>query len=543
MTLSDWTWDPGRKEYYKYDDQSESYHYQSGYKILKNQEVLHPSTLPLDQGPIPTSAGTLHGRTLSDESTASAASAFSQLSLNDGPAATGYGHQDSSPHPAEATGFKYDQSRPQYPRPPQGYTASPPAAAALGASVATSYQMSYTSNPVASGRPLPSSSQYRRHSIGTGYGRGQPRENAATSTSHGHQQHMNVLLVPGEGRSGDVPLNLDLGPSTAITEPALLQLKPGLAAHRKLKGTSGETEILDPDFKIRRPGRDFFKKGMVFKVLWPELAGDGNQGVTIATGPGYGERVHFKIRWFVVVREGSDCCTCLSIQTYQRRGVGSKVKAHHAIIHTGNRVPDELPSEKSKGTWDLPMGESIKVTANRAWEKLDPLSRINFVKIYTVEHNVKVKDFGKVDADNEWKLVAQFNRHWGIPGDAPLPPFDNRSRSQNTPDIYTPATRTPGAYSGTPTTQYNPYLHQQPTLISPYSYPTAQTDATAPPMDPIIESATEESQRYDEGYRVSYSGQGGQYGQSEGYGSVRGYGPSGGNAQRGGYYGNRGGYH
>jgi hypothetical protein len=65
-------------------------------------------------------------------------------------------------------------------------------------------------------------------------------------------------------------------------------------------------------YAVQYPGYDFFKKGLVFKVLWPELAGDTDKDMTIATAPRFeGEKIFAKIRWFVVVREGDDCCTCL----------------------------------------------------------------------------------------------------------------------------------------------------------------------------------------------------------------------------------------
>jgi hypothetical protein len=64
-------------------------------------------------------------------------------------------------------------------------------------------------------------------------------------------------------------------------------------------------------FQIRRPGYRFFKRAVVFRVLWPELAGDANQNITIATTGAFGEQTYYKIRWFVVIREGHNCCTCL----------------------------------------------------------------------------------------------------------------------------------------------------------------------------------------------------------------------------------------
>jgi hypothetical protein len=40
--------------------------------------------------------------------------------------------------------------------------------------------------------------------------------------------------------------------------------------------------------------------------------------------------------------------------------------------------------------------EPLEVAPERAEEILDPMSRLNFGKIYTVEHNVKVLPIGRV---------------------------------------------------------------------------------------------------------------------------------------------------
>jgi hypothetical protein len=64
------------------------------------------------------------------------------------------------------------------------------------------------------------------------------------------------------------------------------------------------------------------------------------------------------------------------------------------------------------------------VIPNRPYDKMHPLSRINFFKPYTVEHNVKVYDFGRVDERDEWKLIKQWMEAWGIgdPRNPPRPP-------------------------------------------------------------------------------------------------------------------------
>ena len=50
----------------------------------------------------------------------------------------------------------------------------------------------------------------------------------------------------------------------------------------------------------------------VFKVLWPEIVGRINPGVTVVSDTRFSnEQFASKIRWFVVIKEGKDCCSCL----------------------------------------------------------------------------------------------------------------------------------------------------------------------------------------------------------------------------------------
>jgi hypothetical protein len=55
-----------------------------------------------------------------------------------------------------------------------------------------------------------------------------------------------------------------------------------------------------------------------------------------------------------------------------------------------------------------PMMPEIRVRAKRKGDKLDKMSRIDFSRMYTVEHNVKVYDFGDVHKDYLDKLI----QHW-----------------------------------------------------------------------------------------------------------------------------------
>jgi hypothetical protein len=90
------------------------------------------------------------------------------------------------------------------------------------------------------------------------------------------------------------------------------------------------------------------------------------------------------------------------ILTYGKRGTVNRPDAgHHAIAYMTARAPNPLPDEQLNR-------HSIKIIP-RGGEQLHAASRINFSKIYTVEHNLKVKSIGVVpDEYLAWvKLYCQ----------------------------------------------------------------------------------------------------------------------------------------
>ncbi|KAF2431668.1 hypothetical protein EJ08DRAFT_571714, partial [Tothia fuscella] len=146
----------------------------------------------------------------------------------------------------------------------------------------------------------------------------------------------------------------------------------------------------------------FFRIGKVFKALCYEPAGNGlpSRSQTVSETSQYiGEGAITRIRWFVVVGEGPSFCACLPIQTYSRQGVSSTrlTKNHHSIIHTGERPPPStLLKQPNAKNGESGMRQPIQVRPNHMTDKLDQISRLCYEKVYTVEHNVKVCDFGDV---------------------------------------------------------------------------------------------------------------------------------------------------
>jgi hypothetical protein len=92
------------------------------------------------------------------------------------------------------------------------------------------------------------------------------------------------------------------------------------------------------------------------------------------------------------------------ILTYGGRGT-TKYGAHpedHALIYTSQKEPSLKNGEKLSK-------KSIRVGPIDPSEALDPASRLNYSKHYTVEHNVKVFFVGRVIPEHEQRIVAAYN--------------------------------------------------------------------------------------------------------------------------------------
>ena len=210
-------------------------------------------------------------------------------------------------------------------------------------------------------------------------------------------------------------------PAERMTDPELLH--KGIQAHRFLHATdNNETEQLYSTFRVRN--HPFFVLGRVFLVLWVEPAGENTTVVTSVERsdpdpPGfsrgrYQERVYSKVRRFVVIREGKDYCSALPVVTYGRQGVGKRgvVKAEHAIVHTTRDSPRPVPAELPHRNEDGMRSQPIRIVPDQPTDKLDSMSRIDFGKIYTIQHNIKVKPFGNVHERSRGALFTQFNNVW-----------------------------------------------------------------------------------------------------------------------------------
>jgi hypothetical protein len=142
----------------------------------------------------------------------------------------------------------------------------------------------------------------------------------------------------------------------------------------------------------------------VFKVLWSEPTGAGGTEITERGGGGKNGAFQ-KHRRFVIVDTRKGHSICLPILTYGGQGT-LKYGVHpedHAPIYSSRRDgPCLLEGEQ-------PGKEAIRVEVIDLSHKLDPMSRLNYAKLYTVEHNVKVFFIGKIAKSSEQKVVDAYN--------------------------------------------------------------------------------------------------------------------------------------
>lgn len=129
-------------------------------------------------------------------------------------------------------------------------------------------------------------------------------------------------------------------------------------------------------------------------VFWPELAGTPETERTI----------YWKIRRFVVIRAKSAYCLCLSISTYQGQGTtkaGVAIHDHAPLLPVDGEVL--LHPEEEQLTKD-----PLYIKAEDPSIQIDPMSRINFAKVYTVEYNLKVRKVGRIVSDSVRKMEGYF---------------------------------------------------------------------------------------------------------------------------------------
>ncbi|KAJ5093543.1 hypothetical protein N7456_009404 [Penicillium angulare] len=214
----------------------------------------------------------------------------------------------------------------------------------------------------------------------------------------GLEEHISSQLIPAPAARhlghrwdpilGDFQRNLDTLARQA-TDPTYENPERG-----------DEHDTLDPRYKRQAEPRRFFRVGRVFSMLWHENAGfHGTIMSQKAPGSGreytkgkFQEPIYSSIRRMVVIKEQKGCCWCIPITTYSGQGVAKAGvdRSKHAIIYMRGTQPVTRTNEPRMTK------EPLEVEPAKADQKLDPMSRLNFGKVYTVEHNVKVLPVGRI---------------------------------------------------------------------------------------------------------------------------------------------------
>lgn len=92
--------------------------------------------------------------------------------------------------------------------------------------------------------------------------------------------------------------------------------------------------------------------------------------------------------------------------TYGYRGLrksGVRPEEHAVVYSSKKEGPYFLDREQ-----ELTMKKPIRIELEGPSHKLDPTSRLNYAKVYTVEHNVKVLFLGRVAKHHEQVVAAAF---------------------------------------------------------------------------------------------------------------------------------------
>lgn len=94
------------------------------------------------------------------------------------------------------------------------------------------------------------------------------------------------------------------------------------------------------------------------------------------------------------------------ILTYGGQGT-TKYGSHpedHAVIYSSKEGGPQYLYNETKI-----IKKPIRCDIKQPEEKLDPASRLNYAKLYTVEHNVKVMFIGRVATKYEQQIVTDYN--------------------------------------------------------------------------------------------------------------------------------------
>ncbi|KAK7420023.1 hypothetical protein QQX98_003029 [Neonectria punicea] len=178
-----------------------------------------------------------------------------------------------------------------------------------------------------------------------------------------------------------------------------------------IAATDGDAEQLDPRYRVEHSNK--FQPGEIFKVLWCEPQGSGFDPTPSVSDrheyrDRFGGKFYVGFRRFIVIANDQGHCTCVPILTYGGKACskkGIKPEKHGIVYEKGHKA--RLVSGEPK------LGFApARVEITQDGEKLSKESRVNYSKLVTVEHNVKVLFIGHVIAPDYDIVSEAVNKCW-----------------------------------------------------------------------------------------------------------------------------------
>ena len=110
-----------------------------------------------------------------------------------------------------------------------------------------------------------------------------------------------------------------------------------------------------------------------------------------------------------------------AISTHSGLGATQRSPFEHGIVFTGAQPPAPM-SQNEAQMQPIP----VRIDVDQRGDALDRASRVHYGKLYTIEHNFKVKPFGMVNPASVQAFSNQFNTVWArmssqTPQSTPLP--------------------------------------------------------------------------------------------------------------------------
>ena len=180
---------------------------------------------------------------------------------------------------------------------------------------------------------------------------------------------------------------------------------------------------LDSTWKPLDNPRAFFVVGRAFRAKLPQPAGFGVAGNKFTTKDAFGDDIFTRPRIYIVLEEHEYYCIVITISMYGGRGVGKGLldPSTHAVGYTREKDAFLLPEENRSDHRKMLATQICIIPDNPNDPKchLDPGSRIDFGRKFTVDHREKAKGLGFVapssmrDLRECYSIVSREGQQWG----------------------------------------------------------------------------------------------------------------------------------